>query len=106
MFYSKFEKIRHFNLSKPKPKARFNFVPSKREQLNYNVSDDYYHPPPSCLNCKYSIQRDYRGVQMVSLCNLFYVNFINDEDSVYLATVSCRADPNLCGLDGKYFKQK
>jgi len=85
--------IRQVNFGKVKVRHRTAVIP-----LREHISPTF----PTCLNCKYSVER----LNNVPVCKLFLVNFINEQETIYLATYACRANPDLCGIDGKYFKQK
>jgi len=53
---------------------------------------------PKCNNCKYSV---FNNGQLE--CKLF--KSLNDFN-FYSDTIYCRTDENLCGPDGKYFKER
>lgn len=59
---------------------------------------------PNCNNCKYSFKQD--GVNYCKLFKYFTVKTDVKNFDYYATTDMSRNDVDLCGPDGKYFKEK
>jgi hypothetical protein len=57
-----------------------------------------------CENCKHSFMED--GIPVCSLFKYGLVRINNFNYNYYLYAAQCRADTNLCGPEGKYFKEQ
>jgi hypothetical protein len=98
------------NFLKPKinfVKPKMNFVKPKmnfKHQLKqtYNLGD--YNYLPKCENCKYS-----DNINGEDVCKLFRAVTVKNDRctyNYYISTFFARYNNDLCGEDGKYFKEK